>query len=283
MSYSTENTSLDHRPAAKVIANACKQAGLQPKMVITLGSGLGPLADEIEAPVILTYDQLPNFPRPTVSGHAGRLVIGTLEGVPVITMQGRMHVYEGHNVAELAVPIRAFKAAGIDILALTNASGSTRKSMPPGSLIAVEDHINFGGKNPLIGPNDESVGPRFFDMSAAYDPELLGHLLGAQTDCDLPNHRGVYMWFLGPNFETPAEIRMAQTLGVDCLGMSTVPETLAARHCGMRVACLSSVTNFAAGMTQTPLSHEETLSVADQNATNLIRVMKAFVKRVAAS
>ena len=282
MSYTTESSKLDHRPAAQIIQSACREAGITPRMVITLGSGLGPLADEVSDPVVLSYDRLPNFPKPTVAGHAGRLVIGRLAGVPIITMQGRMHVYEGHEVAELAVPIRAFKQAGVEILTLTNASGSTRLDMPPGSLIAVRDHINFGAKNPLVGPNDDSVGPRFFDMSEAYDRELLQQLKGAQTDCGLPTHEGVYMWFLGPNFETPAEIKMAQLLGVDCLGMSTVPETLAARHCGMRVACLSSVTNYAAGMTDVPLSHEETLAVAAKNAENLIRVMKAFVQRVAA-
>ena len=281
-SYTTAGTKLDHRPAAEVIRRAIAETGLDPLMVITLGSGLGPLADEIKNPHVIPYDQLPNFPQPTVAGHAGRLVLGTLDGVPVITMQGRMHYYEGHDIAELAVPIRAFKDAGVDILALTNASGSTREYNPPGSLVAINDHINLMAPNALIGPNDESIGPRFFDVSEAYDRKLLAHLLAAQEACGLPQTQGIYMWFTGPSFETPAEIKLAQLLGADTVGMSTVPETIAARHCGMRVACLSSVTNFAAGISPHPLSHEETLAVANKNAANLIRVMKAFVARVAA-
>ncbi len=265
----------DARAAADAIAQ--RAPGFSPRVGIVLGSGLGGLADAVERAVAIDYADLAGFPRPGVDGHAGRLVLGTLGGTDVACMQGRPHLYEGHAPAALAAPIRALRRAGCEILVLTNAAGSLRADMGPGSLMMLTDHINMTGLNPLAGPNDDAVGPRFPDMSQAYDPELARRLAAHAVEHGIELHQGVYLACLGPSFETPAEIAMFRTLGADAVGMSTVPECLVANHCGLRVAAISIITNLAAGMTDAPLSHDETLAEAAKAAGTLQRLVVAFV------
>lgn len=232
-----------------------RAGGEAPTLGIILGSGLGTLAKDLTEAVSIPFSELPDFPVSTVSGHAGSIMIGYLRGVRVALLSGRAHYYEHGNAAAMAVPVRTLAALGCEVLALSNAAGSTQRHMAPGSLMALNDHIDFSGKNPLIGYPDDS---RFIDMSNAYDPELRGllHKVAGQQGTKL--NEGVYAWFSGPSFETPAEIRAITMLGADAVGMSTVPETILARHAGMRVAAVSVITNFAAGMQSEPLSHEET-------------------------
>ena len=268
----------DPQAAADVIrANA---PGFQPRLALVLGTGLGALAEAIEHPFIIDYGDLPGFPRSAVEGHAGRLVLGILAGVEVACMQGRAHLYEGHAAADLALPVRALHLAGCETLVLTNAAGSLNPQFLPGSLMMLSDHINMTGVNPLIGANDARFGERFFDMSRAYDPELRRRLAAAATDLGIVLNEGVYMALLGPNFETPAEIRAFRTMGADAVGMSTVPECLVARHCGMRVAAISSLTNLAAGMTDEELSHEQSLAVGAEAAKDLRRLLPEFLSKL---
>jgi inosine/guanosine/xanthosine phosphorylase family protein len=233
-----------------------------PKTALVLGSGLGPLAERIEAPTDVSYADIPGFPVPTVAGHNGRLRIGTLSGHPVACMQGRLHAYEGHPAQAIAVPVRILRRLGVERLILTNASGGLKPHLPAGTLMLIEDHINFSGQNPLIGPNDETIGVRFPDMSHAYDESLRALFRKAAERAGVALAQGTYVYVLGPSFETPAEIRMFAALGADAVGMSTVPECIAAVHCGMNVAALSVVTNLAAGLSATPLTHHETLAEA---------------------
>ena len=219
-----------------------KIGSYEPKIGIILGSGLGGMADAIENPVVIPYEEIDGFPRSTVSGHAGRLVVGKLNGIDVLCMQGRVHFYEGHSPAALALVIRSYKKLGIETMILTNASGSLNIDMGPGSLMIISDHINLSGCNPLIGPNDENVGPRFPDMTYAYDAELRQKLVKTAEREGINMRSGVYLMTSGPNFETPAEIRMFRILGADAVGMSTVSETLCAVHCGMKVVGVSVVT-----------------------------------------
>jgi inosine/guanosine/xanthosine phosphorylase family protein len=253
-----------------------------PKTVAVLGSGLGAFADAVDVEEVISYEDLPAFPQPTVEGHAGRLVIGSLNGARVAVMQGRMHVYEGHDVAELAIPIRTFRALGADKLILTNASGSLNRNIGPGSLVMLDDHINFSGRNPLIGPNDKNIGVRFPDMSAAYDPELKERLQAAARRADVHLDRGVYAMVTGPNFETPAEVRMLGIVGADMVGMSTVPETLVARHAGMKVAAVSVVSNLAAGLAGHELTHEETMEEGAKAAGKFIKLLREFISDIGA-
>lgn len=265
----------DPQTAADVIG--AQAPGFRPQLALVLGTGIGALAQAIEDPVIIDYGDLPGFPRSAVEGHAGRLVLGNLAGVAVACMQGRVHLYEGHEAADLALPIRALRLAGCDILMLTNAAGSLNAAFLPGSLMMLSDHINMTGANPLVGANDERFGPRFPDMTVAYDRELRRGLADAATALGVTLHEGVYVALLGPNFETPAEIRALRTLGADAVGMSTVPECLVARHSGMRVAAISTLTNLAAGMTNEELSHEQSLAVGAEAAKDLARLLPEFL------
>lgn len=251
-----------------------------PKAAIVLGSGLGRFADNLAHAESMSYADIPGFSPSTVAGHHGNLVIGDLGGVPLAVMQGRIHAYEGHPPQAIAVPIRTLRKLGVDRLVLTNASGGLTSDMPAGTLMIVKDHINLSGINPLAGPNDESVGPRFPDMSHAYDPELRAMLAVAAREAGVAVRTGIYLYTLGPNFETPAEVRMFAALGADVVGMSTVPECLVASHCGMKVAALSLVTNLAAGLSTAPLSHEDTLAAA-QNAYGRVErlLLKFFAAR----
>ena len=252
----------------------------KPKIGLILGSGLGGLADAIKDPVIIPYEEIDGFPRSTVSGHAGRLVIGKLNGVDVLCMQGRVHFYEGHSPASLAMIIRAYKKVGVQTMILTNAAGSLNFDMPPGSLMIISDHINMSGFNPLIGPNDDDFGPRFPDVTYAYDPELREKLLQCAEKEGVNMSSGVYVMASGPNFETPAEIRMFRTVGGNAIGMSTVPETVSAVHCGMKVAGISVITNFGAGMVREKMTHDETIAKANEAGKKLQRVITSFVREI---
>ena len=263
-----------HEPAGQMIRQAA--AGRLPRVGLILGSGLAELANWVENPAEISYKDLPGYPMTTVEGHVGRLVIGDWAGARVACMQGRFHVYEGYDPVDLVLPIRALQAAGCDVLVLTCAAGSLRENMPPGSLMTLTDHINWSGISPLAGPNDDDIGPRFLDLNNAYDPQLRTLLQDAARDAGITLHEGVYIWCLGPNFETPAEIRAFRSLGGDVVGMSTVPECLAARHCGMRVAAVSVITNLAAGM-QPELFHAETLAAGEQATPRLGRLIESFL------
>ena len=265
----------DPNAAAEIIRATAPD--FHPQVALVLGTGIGALAEAIEDPTIIDYDELPGFPRSTVEGHAGRLVLGNLSGLSVACMQGRVHLYEGHPAANLALPIRALRLAGCETLVLTNAAGSLRAEFLPGSLMMLSDHINMTGANPLIGNNDERFGPRFPDMTEAYDRALRSRSSDAATALGITLHEGVYLALLGPNFETPAEIQAFRRLGADAVGMSTVPECLVARHCGMRVAAISTLTNLAAGMTDEELSHEQSLTVGAEAAKDLGRLLPAFL------
>ncbi len=255
----------------------------RPRVGVLLGSGLGAVAEAVEDPQVISYAELPGFPRPTVEGHAGQVVNGTIAGVPVSVLQGRAHLYEGGPIDELRAPVRWLKAAGAEILIQTNAAGSLVPDVGPGRLMAITDHINLTGVNVLTGPNDDSIGPRFPPMGNAYDPELLAELRAAAREQGIALAEGVYTGWSGPAFETPAEIRAIRILGGDAVGMSTVHETLVARHCGLRVAAVSAITNLAEGMGDVPLSHEQTLRDAAHAAVDLARLLPAFIARLAVS
>jgi xanthosine phosphorylase len=258
------------------------RASTPPRVGVVLGSGLGAVADAVQEPVIVGYEELPGFPQPTVAGHAGQAVLGRISGVPVAVLQGRAHLYEGGDVEALRAPIRALKAAGAEILILTNAAGSLRLDVGPGGLMAITDHINLTGFNVLVGPNDEAVGPRFPPMRNAYDPALLGELRATAGELGIPLAEGVYLAVSGPSFETAAEIRAFAVLGADAVGMSTVHETTLARHCGLRVLAVSAITNYAEGLSDQPLSHEQTLREAERAGGDLTRLLLGLLERIGA-
>jgi xanthosine phosphorylase len=254
------------------------RAPAPPAVGIVLGSGLGAVAEAVERPVVVGYEELPGFPRPTVAGHAGSAVLGAINGVPVAVLQGRAHVYEGGAMDLIRTPIRALAQAGAEILILTNAAGSLREEAGPGSLMAIGDHINLTGVNVLSGPNDDAIGPRFPSLRDAYDPQLRARLHATAEQIGVTLHEGVYLAVGGPSFETPAEIRAFRTLGADAVGMSTVHETIVARHAGMRVAAISAITNLAEGMQAEALSHEQTLRDAARAASDLAPLITKFVE-----
>jgi xanthosine phosphorylase len=267
--------------AEQAAAALVDRAGRAPHVGIVLGSGLGAVADAVGDAATIDYGDLPGFPRPTVEGHAGRAVVGELGGVVVAVLQGRQHLYEGGDPGPIRTPIGALRAAGADTLILTNAAGSLRPEVGPGRLMAIADHINLTGTNPLVGPNDDAIGPRFPSLRDAYDPALRTTLHATADELGIPLAEGVYLAVSGPSFETPAEIRAFRTLGADAVGMSTVPETILARHAGMRVAAISTITNLAEGLSSEPLSHEQTLRDARRAAGDLSRLIEAFVGRLA--
>lgn len=264
------------REAAAVIAAAAP--GFVPKVGLILGSGLGGLGDEIADAQVINYADLPGFPEPSVEGHAGRLILGTLGGMPVACLQGRVHLYEGHPPQIVQTLVRTLKVAGCETLIVTNAAGSLRTDVEAGSLMLISDHINMQPMNPLTGPNDDSFGPRFPPMSAAYDENLRERFKAVAARLGITLHEGVFVALLGPYFETPAEIRAMKVLGADSVGMSVVPEVLVARHCGMRVAAISVLTNLAAGLSYEELSHEQTLHFANLAAGDLSRLIVAFLE-----
>jgi xanthosine phosphorylase len=263
--------------AARVLS---ERAPVPVRVGVILGSGLGGVADAVSAPVVVGYDELPGFPQPTVAGHAGRAVLGTMGGVGVAVLQGRAHLYEGGDTEALRVPVRALRGAGAEVVVITNAAGSLRAEVGPGELMAITDHINLTGLNILVGPNDEAIGPRFPPMDFAYDPVLLAELSAAAERLEIPLAEGVYLAVSGPSFETPAEIRAFAALGADAVGMSTVHETTVARHCGLRVLAVSAITNLAAGLSEQALSHEQTLRDAARAAESLARLLPAVIERI---
>jgi xanthosine phosphorylase len=250
-----------------------------PEVGIVLGSGLGAVSDAAEDAVVIPYGELPGFPSVSVGGHAGRAVLGVIGGIRVAVFQGRAHLYEGGDPDALRTPVRALREAGASVLVLTNAAGSLRPEVGPGSLMAITDHINLTGVNLLVGPNDDGIGPRFPSLRDAYDPSLLQLLREAAAETGVSLAEGVYLAVSGPSFETPAEIRAYRTLGADAVGMSTVQETILARHCGLRVAAISAITNLAEGMSDEPLSHEQTLREAQRAAGDLARLLLNFIPR----
>jgi xanthosine phosphorylase len=267
--------------AADVLAE--RAPGFAPRLGIVLGSGLGGLADALAGAVAVPYAELPGFPAPGVAGHSGRVVLGTLAGLPVACLQGRRHVYEGGDPGAMRAPVRALKQAGAHALLATNAAGSLRADVGPGRLMAIADHINLLGVNPLTGPNDDALGPRFPSMRDAYDPELRKLLHRTANELDIDLAEGVYLATAGPTFETPAEIRAFRTLGADAVGMSTVPEVILARHAGLRVVAVSAITNLAEGMGGEELSHEQTLRNAEVAARDLVRLVQRFAGEYARS
>lgn len=235
----------------------------RPEIGMILGSGLGSFADSLEDAVAIPYGELPGFAQSKVKGHAGRLVAGSCSGVQVLVMQGRVHLYEGHSIEQVVLPLRSMIAAGCQTMIITNASGGIRDDLAPGDLVAITDHINLTGQNPLVGANEERIGPRFPDMSTAYDPRLRSLAHDAARLEGIALKEGVYGWMLGPSYETPAEIRMLGHVGGDLAGMSTVPEVIAAVHMGAHVLGISCVTNMAAGIGG-KLSHDEVKQTAER-------------------
>lgn len=250
----------------------------QPTIGLILGSGLGVLADEIENPVTISYRDIPHFPESTVSGHKGQLVAGVLEGKNVIAMQGRFHFYEGYTMQQVIFPVRVMKQLGIDSIIVTNAAGGINKNFKPGDLMLITDHINNMGTNPLIGPNNEELGPRFPDMSQAYDREYINHAKACADKLEIPLQTGVYVGNTGPVYETPAEINMLRTLGGDAVGMSTVPEVIVSAHAGLRVLGVSCISNMAAGILDQPLTHDEVIETTDKVREHFLRFIKEIIR-----
>jgi purine-nucleoside phosphorylase len=268
--------------------HACEAAGfiaartsLAPTIAVVLGSGLGAFASQLENPVAIPFSEIPHFAQPTAIGHSGRLVIGTLDGIPVAVMQGRLHAYEGYSSEDVTFPIRALGRWGIRTLVLTNAAGGVRESYEQGQLVLISDHINLTGRNPVLGPNDDRFGLRFFDMTEAYSRPLRRIAQAAAFEEGYVFDEGVYMGLLGPSFETPAEIRAFRTLGADLVGMSTVQETIVARHMGIEVLGISCVTNMAAGIQTEPLNHLEVLETGRRVEATLARLLTRTIRGIA--
>lgn len=255
-----------------------QQISKQPTIGLILGSGLGVLADEIEDPIAIPYEEIPHFPISTVKGHKGQLVQGVLEGREVIAMQGRFHYYEGYTMQQVTFPVRVMKNLGVHSLILTNAAGGINENFQPGDLMLITDHLNKMGDHPLIGPNDETLGVRFPDLSEVYDGNYRNHAKKCAKDLGLQLREGVYVGNSGPTYETPAEIRMLRILGGDAVGMSTVPEAIVARHANMRVLGISCISNMAAGILDEPLSHEEVIETTEKVKNNFLRLLKKIIK-----
>jgi purine-nucleoside phosphorylase len=268
--------------AANVVRERLPE-GWTPQVAVILGSGLGALADEVEAVASIPYSEIPGFAQSSVVGHVGRLVAGTLEGTRVLVMQGRLHYYEGYSLQQATFPVRVMRALGAHTLLVTNAAGGLNPQFKAGDLMLIEDHINmlgWGGQNPLIGPNDPDLGPRFPAMNPAYDPDLLKIAKEAAAACNIEVRRGVYIVLAGPNYETRAELRALRHMGADAVGMSTVPEVLVARHGGMKVLGISNITNMALADSDASTNHEEVLQVAEESRPRFVRLMKEVVKRI---
>jgi len=255
---------------------------LVPGIGIVLGSGLGGLAAALEAPLAIPFSDLPGWPPASAPGHAGRLLLGHLAGVPVVLLQGRLHVYEGHDPGLVVQPVLLMGRLGAGTILLTNAAGGVNAAWPAGTLMAIADHLNLTGLNPLIGPNADLLGPRFPDLTDAWSPRLRALLHEAAADADVVLEEGVYAGLLGPNYETPAEVRMLRALGADAVGLSTVLEAIAARWAGLELAGVSLVTNPGAGVTGLPLSHEEVLIAANEAGPRFERVVRRWISLVRA-
>ncbi|HEX5832264.1 MAG TPA: purine-nucleoside phosphorylase [Pyrinomonadaceae bacterium] len=263
--------------AARIVRARTK---LEPRIAIVLGSGLGGFADDFDEAVGVPYEEIPGFARSTAQGHAGRLVIGKVDEIPVVAMQGRVHYYEGYSLEQVTFPIRTFKLLGVKTLILTNASGGINVQLSQGALMVISDHLNLMGDNPLRGANDERFGPRFPDMSAVYAPELQEIVVEEAKAIGVEVRRGIYGALSGPSYETPSEIHLLRNLGADAVGMSTVPEAIVARHMGLEVLGISCITNMAAGITDEPINHEEVMATGDRVREVFTLLLQRVVGRV---
>jgi purine-nucleoside phosphorylase len=283
-SGAADGASLGEFERADVAASyILEKTALRPAIALVLGSGLGAFADEFFEPSKIPYADIPHFPVSTAIGHAGQLVIGGVGGTAVAAMQGRVHLYEGYSVKEVSFPIRVFARMGVKAVILTNAAGGIKREFSQGRLVVIKDHINLQCVNPLSGPNDERFGPRFPDMSTAYDRRFREMTVGEGNRSGIGLFEGVYAALPGPSYETPAEIRYLRSIGADLVGMSTVPEVLAARHCGIRVLGISCVTNAAAGILDQPLDHKEVLETAERVKSQFITLLRGVINRIASS
>ena len=281
MAAKTKSGSGEFEQATRATKFILSKTKLRPKIALILGSGLGAFADEFANATRIPYKKIPHFPQSTAIGHAGQLVIGNVGDIPVVGMQGRVHLYEGYTAKQVAFPIRVFQRAGIKAAVITNAAGGINLSYSRGALVALRDHINYQAANPLIGPNDDRFGPRFPDMTHAYDKDFRKFVAEEGKRLKLNLHEGVYLALQGPNYETPAEIHAFRALGADLVGMSTVPEVLAARHSQMRVLGISCVTNMAAGVTGEALTAEEVFETGARVKNDFIALLKAVIPRIA--
>ncbi len=260
------------------------RSSISPRISMVLGSGLNPLAERMEQTAVIPFTDIPHFPPTTVEGHAGRVVIGTLDGVPLLVMQGRYHFYEGYTMKQVTLPIRVMKTLGIEVVILTNAAGAINLDYRPGDMMLISDHIylpGLTGNNPLMGPNDDEFGPRFPDMSHAYDPCFREIARKIAQEEGLPLHEGVYISLAGPSFETPAEVRFLRTIGADAVGMSTAPETVVAVHSGMRVVGISGISNAAPGALPSRTTHEEVLAAGKVLVPRMIAILRRLVPAIA--
>ncbi len=256
---------------------------LQPILGLILGSGLSAYADSLQDRTVIPFSELPHFPSSTISGHSGNLIIGYAEGIPVVALQGRVHLYEGYSMAQVTFPARVLGSLGILKLIVTNAAGGINPSFSPGNLMLITDHINLMGTNPLIGPNLDELGPRFPDLSDAYDASMREIAMEVARQRGIPIQQGVYIALQGPSYETPAEVRMCRTLGADAVGMSTVPEVIVANHMGIRVLGISCITNMAAGIFPRKLSHKEVLETAEAVGEKFRSLLQGIVQRLSRS
>jgi purine-nucleoside phosphorylase len=259
-----------------------RKAKAQPLVGLVLGSGLGSFAEGLSERTAISYEKIPNFPVPSgVVGHAGELVLGSVGSTPVVVLSGRIHYYEGRPMSDVVFPVRVLARLGIRAVVLTNAAGGVRLSFRPGDLMLITDHVNALGTNPLVGGNEEALGPRFPDMSVVYDAKLRSVIKAEARRLRIPLRQGIYVSLTGPSYETPAEIRMWRKLGVDAVGMSTVPEAIALRHAGVRVAGISTITNMAAGILKKPLNHVEVLETTRRVGARFVKLLEAAVPKIA--
>ena len=265
--------------SAEYVSQKASSIGAKPTIGIILGSGLGKLADEIDG-IRVKYSDIPGFKLPTISGHSGNLVIGRLCSRNVVAMQGRLHYYEGHSLNDVVYPVRMMRLLGINKLIITNAAGGINPEFRAGDLMVLTDHINFTGQNPLLGQNIEELGTRFPDMSRVYSEDLIKTTLSTGEEMGIKLQKGVYVWMSGPSYETPAEIRLLRAIGADAVGMSTVPEAIAARHAGMDVLGISCITNMAAGILDQPLSHTEVIETAAKVERDFVRLIKKVIEKI---
>ena len=256
------------------------QVSVEPRVAVVLGSGLGGFADDFDDAVTIPYEDIPGFVRSTAQGHAGRLVVGKIDQLPILAMQGRVHYYEGYTLEEVTFPIRTFKLLGVKTIILTNAAGGINVQLSQGALMVISDHMNLMGTNPLRGPNDERFGPRFPDMSAVYSPALQEIVIEEARDMEVEVRRGIYAALAGPNYETPAEIHMLRNFGADAVGMSTVPEAIIARHMDMEVLGISCITNMAAGIGDEPINHDEVMETGNRVRSTFTQLLRRVIGRL---
>jgi purine-nucleoside phosphorylase len=256
------------------------RVSIEPRIALVLGSGLGSFADDFEESVGIPYEEIPGFVRSTAQGHAGRLVIGKIDSVPVLAMQGRVHYYEGYSLEEVTFAIRTFGLLGVKTLVLTNAAGGINVQLSQGALMVISDHLNLMGVNPLRGPNDERFGPRFPDMSAVYSPDLQEIVIDEARAIGVEVRRGIYGALSGPSYETPSEIHLLRNLGADAVGMSTVPEAIVARHMGLEVLGISCITNMAAGIGDNPINHEEVMATGDRVRETFAELLRRVISAI---